>query len=180
VRLSAVGGLELLPEPGHGAVEVVQGQAVHVRDGIVLDPLVAGPVGAGDEEPVQDGGEDGALDAELEAAASEQVLDHRPAAGLLPQPPEQQRAADTASGQAWPIGIRGEGGEEHDLVAEAGAGGEQGSQSAGGGEFVGAADGGDDVLAVDAVLAAVLDDLEVGAGPGGLEAEEHGALGRAP
>ena len=100
VRLSAVRGVQLLPEPGHGAVKVVQGQAVRARDGVVLDPLVAGPVGAGDEEPVQDGGEDGALDLELETAAGEQVLDHRPAAGLLPQPLEQQRAADAAGGQA--------------------------------------------------------------------------------
>jgi hypothetical protein len=129
---------------------------------------------------VQDGGEDGALDAELETTAGEQALDRRPAAGLLPQAPEQQRAADTTGGQAWPVGIRGEGGEEHDLVAEAGAGGEQRAESAGGGEVVGAAEGGDGVLAVDAVLAAVLDDLQVGARPGGLEAEEHGALGRAP
>ena len=77
-----------------------------------------------------------------------------------------------------PVGI--EGGEQHDLIAEAGAGGEQRGQGAGGGEFVGAAEGGDDVLAVRGVLAAVLHDLQIGAGPGGLEAEEHGALARAP
>jgi hypothetical protein len=41
-------------------------------------------------------------------------------------------------------------------------------------------EGGDDVLPVGTVLAAVRDDLQVGAGPGGLEAEEHGAPGRAP
>jgi hypothetical protein len=36
------------------------------------------------------------------------------------------------------------------------------------------------VLTVGTVLAAVRDDLQVGAGPGGLEAEEHGAPARAP
>jgi hypothetical protein len=123
---------------------------------------------------VQDGGEDGALDLELETAPGEQVLDHRPAAGLLPQPLEQQGAASATGGQAQPLGIPLKGGEQHDLAAEAGAGGEQAGQRAGGGEFVGAAEGGDDVLAVCAVLPTVLHDLQVGAGPGGLEAEEHG------
>ena len=174
MRLAALGGVQLLPEPGHGAVEVVQRQAVHTRDDVVVDPFVAGPVGAGDEEPVQDGGEDGALDLELETAPGEQVLDHRPAAGLLPQPLEQQGAASATGGQAQPLGIPLKGGEQHGLAAEAGAGGEQAGQRAGGGEFVGAAEGGDDVLAVRAVLPTVLHDLQVGAGPGGLEAEEHG------
>ena len=76
----------------------MQRQAIHARDGVVLDPLVASPIRAGDEEPVQDGGEDGALDVELEAAAGEQILDDRRAAGLLPQASEQQRAADAATG----------------------------------------------------------------------------------
>src|SRR3954468_2597786 len=61
----------------HGAIEVMQRQLVRARDGVVLDPLVAGPVGTRGEEPVQDGGEDGALDVELEAAPGKQLLDHR-------------------------------------------------------------------------------------------------------
>jgi hypothetical protein len=164
----------ILPEPSHGAVEVVQRQAVHTRDGVVLDPPLAGPVGTGDEEPVQYGGEYRTLDLKLEAAVGEQLLDHRPAAGLLPQSLEQQGAADATGGQAQPLGIPLEGGEQHDLVAEAGAGGEQAGQRAGGGELVGAAEGGEDVLAVRPVLPTVLHDLQVGARPGGLEAEEHG------
>jgi hypothetical protein len=174
MRLAAIRGVQLLPEPSHGAVEVVQRQAVHTRDGVVLDPPLAGPVGTGDEEPVQDGGEYRTLDLELEAAVGEQLLDHRPAAGPLPQSLEQQGAADATGGQAQPLGIPLEGGEQHDLVAEAGAGGEQAGQRAGGGELVGAAEGGEDVLAVRPVLPTVLHDLQVGARPGGLEAEEHG------
>jgi hypothetical protein len=164
----------------HGAVEVVQRQLVRARDGVVRDPLVAGPVGTRGEEPVQDGGEDGALDVELEAAPGKQLLDHRLAAGLLPQPAEQQGAADATGGQVQPLGISLKGGEQHDLIAETGAGGEQAGQCAGGSELVGAAKGGNDVLAMHAILPTVLDDLQVGAGPGGLEAEEHGTLGRAP
>ena len=98
------------------------------------------------------------------------------AAGLLPQPPEQQRRTDALAREAG--GLLGivQGGEQQDLLAEAGAGGEQRGEAAAGGEFVGAAEGGDDVLADGAAVAAVLDDLEVAARSGGLEAEEHGAL----
>jgi hypothetical protein len=84
---------------------VVQGQAVRARDGVVLHPLVAGPVGAGNEEPVQHGGEDGTLDLELEAAAGQELLEYGSAAGPLPQPAEQQRAADASAGE--PIGVAG-------------------------------------------------------------------------
>jgi hypothetical protein len=48
------------------------------------------------------------------------------------------------------------------------------------GAWTGAAGGGDDVLTVGTVLAAVLDDLQVAAGPGRLEAEGRGAPGSAP
>ena len=92
------------------------------------------------------------LSDEAVCAAGEQLLEHGPAADPIPQPLEQQRAADAARGQAQPFGIPLEGGEQHDLVAETGAGGEQGGQRAGGGERVGAAESGNDVLAVSAVL----------------------------
>ena len=46
---------QFLPEPGHGAVEVMQGQALGPRDGIVLHPRRAVAVRARDEEAVQGG-----------------------------------------------------------------------------------------------------------------------------
>jgi hypothetical protein len=60
-------------------------------------------------------------------------------------------------------------GEQQHLFAEAGAGGEQRSEAAVGGEFVGTADGGDDVLLDARAVAAAFDDLEVAARTGGLE-----------
>jgi hypothetical protein len=89
-----------------------------------------------------------------------------------PSTPTARRArwgpvrADTARGQARPVGLPSEGGEQHDLVAQAGAGGEQRGERAGGGALIGAAEGGDDVLPVGTVFAAVRDDLQVAAGPG--------------
>ena len=89
-------GGEFLAEPSHGAVEVVEAQAVHTGDVVVGEPRLAGPVRARDHDPVQHGGEDGALDRELEAASGQEILDDGAAAGLLPQPPEQK-------GRAGPI-----------------------------------------------------------------------------
>jgi hypothetical protein len=54
---------------------------------------------------VQHGDKDGALDGEFESTPGQQGLDHRPATGLLPQPPEQQRRAEALAGQS--LGITG-------------------------------------------------------------------------
>jgi hypothetical protein len=173
VRLPTLHGVQLLPEPGHGAVEVVQRQVVHTRDGVVPDPLVAGPVGAGDEEAVQDGGEDGALDIELEAAAGEQHLDHRPAAGLLPQPAKQQRAADAATGNRAGRHL----GEDEAVLAVPGDGLQQAVEPATGGEQVLAAEWLEDALADAAAgFADALDEIEIAVAAGGLLDDEHGPV----
>ena len=66
---------QLLAEPGHGPVEVVELQVVAAVDLVVRPPLVGGPVAAGGEEAMQDGEEDGPLDVELEAASLQELLD---------------------------------------------------------------------------------------------------------
>ena len=81
---------QLLAEPGHGPVEVVELEVVAALDLVVRLPLVGGPVAAGGEEAMQDGEEDGPLDVELEAASLQELLDDVPAAGLLPEPLEDQ------------------------------------------------------------------------------------------
>jgi hypothetical protein len=48
---------------------------------------------------MQDGSEDRPLDRQGEGAAGEQLVDHRPAAGLLPQPTEHQGRAEPACPQ---------------------------------------------------------------------------------
>src|SRR5829696_4601047 len=67
--------------------------------------LLAGPVRAGDHDPVQHGGEDGPLDRKLEAPPGKEILDDRAAAGLVPQPPEQQGCTDALAGK--PLGVAG-------------------------------------------------------------------------
>ena len=69
-----------------------------------------------------------------------------------------------------------QGREEHDLLAEASAGGQQRGEPPAGCEFVDAPEGGDDVLAHGPAVASVLDNLEVAARSRLLQAKEHGAL----
>src|SRR6185437_3109001 len=164
-----------LTEPGHGPVQVVQLQGLTPGDLVVGPPLVGGPVAAGGEEAVQHGQEDRPLDVALEAAAVEQSLDDPPAAGLSPEPLEDEGRPDASGsdGGQSPLGM---GREQEDGVGQAGARGEQGIELAGLLELVEPSEGCEDPLAWSSALPAVLDDLEVGAWSGGLGAEEHGAL----
>jgi hypothetical protein len=66
--------------------------------------------------------------------------------------------------------------KEHHLIAQARARGQQGSQTTIEGQFISAPNGGNDMLAHRAGLAAVLDDLQIAAWSGLLETEEHGTL----
>src|SRR4051812_21444523 len=108
--------------------------------------------------------------------ASSSSITARQPAGLLPQAAEDQGGADPACLQPRLVLGVAEGGEQQGLLAEPGAGGEESGEAARGGQLVEAAKGGDDLLADGAALAAVLDDLQVAARAGGLEAKEHGAL----
>jgi hypothetical protein len=47
-----IGRGQSLAKPGHGAVEVMELQAIDTRDAVVAAPLIAGAVGAGDHQPV--------------------------------------------------------------------------------------------------------------------------------
>ena len=123
---------------------------------------------------MQHGGEHGALDGKLEQTLGQQCLDHRLAAGLLPQPPEQQRRADPFGQHAWSVEIGLQRGEQQHLLAVSRSRGKQGRQATLRCEFIGAAEGGDHGLADGAAVALVLDDLQVAARPGLLDAEKHG------
>ena len=84
---------------------MVQLKAVEPGKPVALQPLVAGPVGARDAQPVQHADEDRPLDRELELALAQQPLDYRLAAGLAPQTLEDQRWADAPAADQQPIAI---------------------------------------------------------------------------
>ena len=124
---------------------------------------------------MQDGEEDGPLDVELEAASLQQLLDDPLAAGLLPEPLEDQGGSDVPGGDGGELSL-GVGREEEDGLGQACARDQEGIELPGLLELIESPQGGDDPLAGSPVLPAVLDDLEVGAWSGRLGAEEHGAL----
>jgi hypothetical protein len=63
-------------------------------DDVILAPAIRGTIGAAHEQPVQHREEHGALQRKAVLALARQRRDHRPAAGLLPQPLEHQRRPD--------------------------------------------------------------------------------------
>src|SRR3954453_931650 len=134
--------------------------------------LLTGPARPGDHDPVQHGGEDSTLDRKLEAPPGEEILDHRAAAGLLPQAPEQQGRANALAGE--PRGVAGlDLGENHGPLGVTGDGTGQALEGAGGGNGFLSAEVLDDALLVAAVLAHGLDEVEVGVTVDALLANEH-------
>src|SRR3954452_3421731 len=176
VLLPIVLGVEFLAEPSHGAVEVVKIEVVGAGDVVIGHPLLTGAVGTGDHQAMQDSGEYRPLNGEAEAASGEQRLEHGAAAKLVPEASKGHRYTDAAQAELRGALVIVERGEQQHLFAEAGAGGQQRGKAAVGGEFVGAADSGDDVLLDARAVAAAFDDLEVAARAGGLETEEHSPL----
>ena len=112
---------QLLTQPRDRPVQVVQVNAVEPGNPVALQPLVAGPVGAGDAQPVQHAGEDRPLHRELEPALGQQPLDDRLAAGLAPQTLEDQRRSEAPTVDRQPIAIA-QGGQHQGGFAQAGAG----------------------------------------------------------
>src|SRR5262245_52214475 len=122
---------------------------------VVLSPLVGGPVTAGCEQAMQDGEEDGPLDIELEAARVQEALDDRPAAGLLPEPLEDEGGSDPAGDDGGQLAL-GVSGEQEDRLGQPGPRGQQGVELAGLLELVEPPERGEDSLPRSAVLPAVL------------------------
>jgi len=124
---------------------------------------------------VQDGGIDGTLDGEFEAASPQQRLDHRPAAGLLPQSAEQQRRPDPPTDQT--IGIAAVNLRQQQCpLGIPGDRRRQPFQPARGQHRVLAAEVLDDPLLGPPVLADALDQVEVGVAADRLLAHEHAAI----
>ena len=85
---------ERLAEPAHRAVQMLQLERFGAVDGLVTAPLKRAAVGAGDHETVQHGHEHRTFDIEVMVAGGQQLAHDLLAAGLTPQPFEDQRRAD--------------------------------------------------------------------------------------
>jgi hypothetical protein len=155
---------QFLTQPGDRPVHVVQVDAVEPGNPAALQPLVAGPVGAGDAQPVQHAGEDRPLHRELELALCQKPLDDRLAAGLTPQTLEDQRRPEAPAVDRQPVAIA-QGGQHQRGFAQAGAGLQELVELAGVEPILRPPQGGDDMLPDGAAIAAALDDLQVARSP---------------
>ena len=124
---------------------------------------------------MQHGREHGALDRELEAAAGQKVGDHGVAAGLFPQPPEQQGRTDALAGQALRIAGLELRQNDGTFGVTADRHGEAFELARGNDGFL-AAEIFDDALLGAAILADALDEIEVGVTSDVLFADEHARL----
>ena len=161
--------LELLAQPGHGPIEVMQAQTVDPRDGVVDHPLLARAVRAGDEQTVQDADEDRTLDGELEAAPIQQIGHHLAQFQPLPEPPEQQRPADAGARQSAGFHVV----EHHRPLGMTRQRGDQSVELTAGVESVLAAERADGALAYPLSLTDTLDEVEIAVPSGDLFADEH-------
>jgi hypothetical protein len=111
---------QVLTEPGHRPVEVVQLQGVTPLDLVVRLPRVGGPVAARGEEAMEHRQEDGPLDIELEAASVPELLDGLLAPGPSPEPLEDECGSDASGGDGGelPLGV---GREQEDGLGQASA-----------------------------------------------------------
>ena len=127
---------------------------------------------------MQDAGEERALDREFEPAIGEQGLDDRLAAGLPPQPLEDQGRPDAPAVDREAL-ASAHGGQHQRGFAQPPPGLQQLVELAGLQPIFGAAQRGDNMLADGAVRAPAVDDLQVATRPNGFAAEEHAHLGNA-
>ncbi len=108
---------QLLAEPGHDPVEVMELYPIPPFDLVMRPPLVGSSVTAGGEPAVQDGQEDRSLDVEPEAAAVEELLDDPLAPRLSPEPLENEGRSDAAGGDGRELTL-GVSREEEDRLGQ--------------------------------------------------------------
>ena len=75
---------QLLSQPSHGAIQMMELQIVDAIDAVIVTPMLAGTVGARHHQAMQHSQEHRALDCELEAAFGQQAIHHGSAPALLP------------------------------------------------------------------------------------------------
>ena len=166
---------QLLAQPRHGSIEVMQIQLLDAGDGVILTPAIGGAVGAAHEQPVQHREEHRAFQRKAVLASARQLRDRRATTGLLPQPLEHQRRPDPAHSDLEGCVIAGRA-QDHGLRRKARARTQQPLQLAAGLQLLETSQRRDHLLAHLVAIAAALDDLQIGAPGRGLAAEVHREL----
>src|SRR5271163_222901 len=150
----------------------MQLQPLSALDPVVGTPLFRGAVRARHEQPVEHRQEGGALGGKLELPLGGQLFQYSAAADLLPQPLEQQRRPDPPThciGRGFALNHR----QHHRTLRQPGDRARQPVEIAARDNDFLAPEIGDDALLGAALLAHVLDQVDVGVGTDALVAGEH-------
>jgi len=138
------------------------GRALDPGDPIVFAPAICRAVGAADKQSVEHGKKNRPLQPKAVLARAAELLNHGPAAGLLPQPLEHQRRPDAAAGDLHSAVVR-DGREHQRLAGEARARSQQPLQLPAFLQLLVPSKRNDHLLAHLIAVAAALDDLQIGA-----------------
>ena len=163
---------QLLAQPGHRPIKVMQVDILDAIDGVILAPAVRRPIGAASKQAMQNGEKHRAFEREAVLAGTGEVFDHLAAAGLFPQSLEDESGPDPPR-RARRDGALGDGVDDDGFRGEARARPQQPLQLAAVAQILDAAERGDHLLAHLRAVAAAFDDLEIGAAARGLLAEIH-------
>src|SRR6516165_2163761 len=147
----------------------MQLQVLDPGDPVVGHPFLAAAIRARYEQPMQDAGENSALDSKLKSAIREQLAQHLGNAEPSPEPPKQQWPANAGAGDA----ARRHVGQDDRAIAMSRQRSGQTLQFAARQQHVLAAERADDALADAAALALTLDEVEIGVASGRLLADVH-------
>ena len=152
---------QLLPQPGHRPIEMMQIERLDAGDGVILAPAVGRAIGAAHEQPVQHREEHRAFQRKAVPAFARQLRDHRATAGLLPQPLEHQRRPDAADRNCHCSFIGRA--QHHGLRRKTRTRAQQSLQLAARLQLLETSERGDHLLTHLVAVAAALDDLQIGA-----------------
>src|ERR1035437_6000630 len=164
---------QLLTEPGHRPVEMMQVEPLDAVDPVILSPPIGRPVRTTGAQAMQHGEEDGAFERKPMLALPGELLDDGPASGLLPQPFEHQGGPDESdvSGDCGAVVDRI---DDDRLGGEARAGSQKPFQLSALAQILDTPQRGDHLLADLRAVAGAFADLQIGATAGGFLAEVHG------
>ena len=144
-------------------------------DPVILPPPIGGPIRSAGKQAMQHGEEDSAFERKPVLAPASELLDNRPAPGLLPQPLEHKTRSD-ASHFSADRGLLVEGVDHDRLGGKARAGSQKPFQLPALAQVLDTPERSDHLLADLRAFTAAFDDLEIGATAGGLLAKVHGRL----
>ncbi len=172
--------LEILAEPGHGPISVVERQVFGAGNAKAVVPPASMPIRARHHQSMQHREIDRSLHAKAEASTPQEPVDHLGAAGLAPQAAKHQIRANAHPlqfGQLAAIEAR-----QYDRTPRVPRGrSHQRIEHPGGLDLIAATQRLDHALDVPPALTGILDEIKILVGPNLLDPDEHrGAPWRSP